>query len=88
MCQLGQNVRPCIPVCRWVCQLVKNGARTEVHVNPEAALNALVWHGAGLGIFLQHQKNTCSVHRVSDRLLELSWTNAEGWQVSGWKWQV
>lgn len=27
-----------------------------MHLNPEAALNALVWCGAGLGIFLQHKK--------------------------------
>lgn len=27
-----------------------------MHLNPEAALNALVWYGAGLVIFLQHKE--------------------------------
>lgn len=30
--------------------------RAEMHLNPKAALNALVWCGAGLVIFLQHKE--------------------------------
>ena len=58
ICIVLQNVttqakcQDAIPVCPWVCQLVKNGVRTEMHLNCQAAVSAFVWYGASIVVFL------------------------------------